>query len=88
MTGHTIELGASVKDRVSGFAGIITARYEYLNGCERYEVSSADKDGKPESFVFDSQQIEVVAPPAEGLVRQPTPLKRTGGPRGTDPVPR
>lgn len=88
MSLHTIELGATVRDVVSGYEGTITARYEYLNGCERYEVSGADKDGKPEAWVFDVQQLVVVSPPAEELVRQPAPLKRTGGPRDNAPVAR
>lgn len=88
MTLHTIELGAQARDLVSGWEGTVTARYEYMNGCERYEVSGHDKDGKPESFVFDAQQVEVVGPPLRELVRQPEPVGRTGGPRGTSPVAR
>lgn len=85
---HTIELGSTVRDVVSGWEGTVTARYEYLNGCERYEISGHDKDGKPEGFVFDVQQCEVVAPPIEKFNRQPAPLARTGGPRGAAPVAR
>ncbi len=89
---HTIELGAKVRDRVSGWVGIATARYEYLNGCERYELSGTDKDGKPEAFVFDVQQLQVVEPPAPELVRQPEPAaepaRRTGGARSSTPVAR
>lgn len=88
MTTHTIELGAKARDRVSGWEGTITARYEYINGCERYEISGADKDGKPESFVFDAQQVEVVAAPEPDLVREPPKVARTGGPRTNAPVAR
>lgn len=86
--GHQFELGASARDRVSGWAGVITGRYEYLNGCERYEISGTDKDGKPEGFVFDAQQVEVTAAPAAELVRQPELVRRTGGPRDARPVAR
>lgn len=99
-TPTTIRLGSKVKDLVSKFEGIATARYTYLNGCERYEVSGLDKDGKPDAYVFDVQQLEVLksghlnigaeseptiaaVPPAA-----PTPMRRTGGPRGTTPVKR
>lgn len=85
---HTIELGARIKDRVSGWEGTATARYEYLNGCERYEISGADKDGKPEGYIFDVQQIEVLSAPEPALARTPPPLAATGGPRGTAPVSR
>lgn len=78
-----VVLGDRYRDRVSGWEGTATARYEYLNGCVRIELSAADKDGKPESFVFDVQQIEPVDEP-------PVVVKagRTGGPRDNRPVPR
>lgn len=91
MSAHTIELGAKARDRVSGWEGIVTSRYEYLNGCERYELSGTDKDGKPEGFVFDVQQLEVIAAPEPALVRTPEPtrrLRRTGGPQSNRPVAR
>jgi hypothetical protein len=80
MTTKTLKLGSKARDTVSGWEGTLTARYEYMNGCVRYEVSASDKDGKPEAFVFDQQQIEMIeekAPPAEP--------KPTGGPRGNRP---
>lgn len=100
MSTHGIELGAKARDRVSGWEGTITSRYEYLNGCERYEISGSDKDGKPEGFVFDFQQIEVLEAPNPALLGMPAPLpnkappaptprfRRAGGPRGSAPVPR
>ena len=89
MSHHTIELGAKVRDKVSGYEGVATARYEYMNGCERYEVSGADKDGKPEGFVFDVQQLTILAEPSNVIqLPQPEPPPPTGGPRGTTPVSR
>ena len=41
-----IELGTKVTDTVSGFKGVATARYTYLNGCVRYEVTPPAKGGK------------------------------------------
>lgn len=89
---HTIELGAKARDRVSGWEGIATARYEYVNGCERYEVGGHDKDGKPESFVFDVQQLEVTEAPAAWSQPAPPasesapPAAKRGGPRGSTPI--
>lgn len=84
---HSIELGSKARDTVSGWEGVVTARYEYLNGCERYEIGGADKDGKPETFVFDVQQIEVLDVPAERFTRTPEPVRAaTGGPRTSTPV--
>ena len=77
--------GDRVRDEVSRWEGAVTAKYVYWNGCVRYEVSGADKDGKPESFVFDEQQLTVVA---ERSVDAPGALAQAGGPRGSRPVPR
>lgn len=79
-----IELGKRYRDTVSGWEGVVTARYEYMNGCIRYEVSAKDKDGKPEAFVFDEQQIEAV----EAAPVERAPARRTGGPRDSAAVPR
>jgi hypothetical protein len=49
--------GRHCKDEVSGFEGVCTARYDYINGCIRVEMSGKDKDGKPEGFIFDQQQV-------------------------------
>lgn len=79
-----IELGTRCSDTVSGWSGVATARYEYMNGCVRYEVAAADKDGKPESFVFDEQQlVQVDEPAVERAAARPT-----GGDRSSTPVPR
>jgi len=77
-------LGERYRDVVSGWEGVATARYEYMNGCVRIEISGADKDGKPEGFVFDIQQIEAVEAPAVPA----TPVATVGGPRSHRPVSR
>lgn len=80
----SLELGKKARDTVSGWEGILTARYEYMNGCVRYEISAKDENGKPEAFAFDEQQIVMVeAPPVER-----EPARRTGGPRDNTPVKR
>jgi len=42
------ELGQGVKDIVSGFCGVVTARIEYLTGCGQYALSPTklSKEGK------------------------------------------
>ncbi len=90
MSDGVIVLGSKVKDVVSGYTGIAVARYDYLNGCERYEVGGADKDGKPESFIFDVQQLELVDAPVitpKRIVGRKV-VEGTGGPRDNTPVPR
>ena len=47
MSHTTFTIGDRYRDRVSGFAGIIVARIEYLDGCVQYELKPpVDKDGK------------------------------------------
>lgn len=69
-----------VKDQITGFTGIITARTEWLNGCHRYNVQSPDldKDGRvPSTEHFDEEQLDLVeAAPAPAAERKPV-----GGPK-------
>ena len=71
------ELGSKVRDRVTGFEGIVTGRYEFLYGCRRYGVQSRElKDGKPiDSVGFDEDALEVV------VAAEPHVMKETGGPQ-------
>ena len=58
-----IDLGSEVRDSVSGFLGVATAKHQYINGCTRITVQpKVDKDGKlPETQTFDEPQLEVVS---------------------------
>lgn len=55
-------LGSKVRDSVTGFEGVATAKHEYLNGCVRYSVEPPiGYDGKlPEAQTFDVQRLVVV----------------------------
>lgn len=57
-----IRLGNKVKDKITGFKGIATAKVEYLNGCVQYCVKpQVSKDGKmPEGEYIDDAQLEVI----------------------------
>lgn len=57
-----IELGVKGKDKITGFKGIITARVEFLTGCNRYCIQPTElKDGAPiEAIYFDEEQIEIL----------------------------
>lgn len=84
MTLTTIVLGNRYRDSVSGWEGVATARYEYMNGCVRIELAATDKDGAPKSYVFDQEQVIAVdAPPVERAPKVPS-----GGPRDNTPVQR
>lgn len=85
-----IELGDKVKDGVSGFTGIVTARTDYINKCVRFEVSPAKTDqGKLlDAYWFDEEQLIVVKKsvfkvkkevptggPARSVARRSTPSR-------------
>lgn len=58
-----INLGDKVKDIVTGFVGIATARHSYLNGCDRLTIqpSYKVKEGiQPDSQTFDEPQLKIV----------------------------
>ncbi len=56
-----IKLGSKVKDIITGFEGVAVARTEWLYGCTRIGVDSAElNDGKPvETQWFDEQRLEM-----------------------------
>ena len=58
------ELGDVVKDKISGFQGVVTGIHKYLNGCTRLSVSpqTVKKDEKIplDDVHLDSIQVEIV----------------------------
>ena len=81
---HKFNLGDHAKDIVTGFSGICVARYEWLNGCIRYELQPSKlKDGLPvEAKVFDQGQLKLVK--AAAVTIEPA---HTGGPMPTPRLP-
>lgn len=70
------QLGSLVKDRLTGFEGIVVCRAQWLNNCNIYSVKPrALKDGVPQdSHSFDEPQLELIE---EGVVKSD---RETGGP--------
>ena len=58
--GEKIQLGAKVKDVVTGFVGTVTCRAEYLHGAPRVSVEGI-ADGKPVEMWVDESRAEVQA---------------------------
>ena len=77
-----INLGDKVKDKITGFEGIVISKVIHINGCVRYEVKpQVLKDGKTiESEWIDEKQITVKSKVKERKVEEDKP----GGP-GTIP---
>lgn len=57
-----INLGDEVKDKVTGFRGVVIAITSWLYGCRRVTVQPPmGKDGKvPEGMVFDEPSVNIV----------------------------
>jgi hypothetical protein len=68
--------GDRVKDKVSGYAGIVVAEHRYLNGCVRLSVQSEKLvEGKPpEAQAFDVEQLVLVKGGVHSV------MARSGGP--------
>lgn len=74
------KLGLKVKDKVTGFTGIITARTQYLTGCNGYGITPpVDKDGKTGEWQhFDEGRLEIID---EGINKSEVAAKKAGGPQ-------
>jgi hypothetical protein len=71
-----IQLGDKVRDTVTGFTGIATARVEYISGCVRYAVTpQVGEDNKMLDAQYCDWQTMVVLEEAK-----PVRMARTGGP--------
>jgi len=80
--GSTV-LGDRVKDRVTGFTGIVACRTEYLNGCIRIGVQHEKPvKGRPLDLEhFDEPQVQVTLKGKIKIGKQ-----ETGGPRPDPPL--
>ena len=72
-----VSLGDKVKDRVTGFVGIVTSRSEYISGCARCGVQAEAKgnEQKEPAWIDELQLVIVKA----GVVK--VGPQNTGGPR-------
>ncbi len=70
-----IKLGIKVKDKITGFTGIVTGMCDYLSGCNQALVQPTKCDGgkKPEAHWFDIQRLSVVDKKAIRLDNTRTP---------------
>jgi hypothetical protein len=69
--------GIRLKDRVTGFVGIVDQRLEMLNGCLRYSITgTTNEKGEYQGYYVDEAQLEYVD---EGLQKNPIEKNKTGG---------
>jgi hypothetical protein len=80
-----IRLGDKVRDRITGFEGIVIGITDWLYQCRRpiVQPTSLTSDGKlSETQSFDEPQLEVLERGAFAVEAQET-APETGGPRDT-----
>ena len=73
----THKLGQRAKDKITGFEGILTARCEFLTGCNRYCIQPTElQDGKPIEGIYpDEGQIEIIG---TGIQKEEVQAKENG----------
>lgn len=62
---YPVALGDEVKDRVTGFTGIVVALYSFFNRCQRANVqpkATDDNSKVPIAEVFDVEQLDIITP--------------------------
>ena len=81
-----IELGCKVKDKITGFTGVVVGKTEWLYGCVRCGVSSKElHNGSPiDTQWFDEESLELVEGEAQPVEEHDTD-KPPAGPRNDPP---
>jgi hypothetical protein len=78
-----LQLGSAARDKITGFEGILTARAEYLYGCNQFCIVPAARDGKcGDAQWFDEGRVEVTGP---GVSAASVRADRPGGPNRDAP---
>lgn len=61
VTDFTIAQGSEVRDRITGFNGLVTGRCQYITGCNQYLVqpSTNEKGEFVEARWFDENRLVI-----------------------------
>lgn len=80
MSSFKFELGEILKDKITGFKGVVMGRTEYFTDCDHYGLCSQElKDGKPIDWEwFDDTRLVKVG--GKKIEKEPREKKRTSGP--------
>ena len=85
----TFRLGSKVKDKVTGFVGIVVSRIQHISGCDSYWVqppmdpSMPLKQGEssiPKPEHFDEPRLTLLEEPTEELNSIPVRAREVAGP--------
>lgn len=80
--GFKFELGTILKDKVTGFKGVLMGRSDYVTGCRQYglQKQGLDEQGKvPDWAWFDEGRLKVVGK-KKVLNQEEISIDVTGGP--------
>jgi hypothetical protein len=88
-------LGSEVKDKITGFKGIIRGRTQYLTGCNTYGIQSSklNKEGIPYDWRwFDEDTLTLIKDKKVVLYEEDhvnkSAKKKVGGPLSQDQYPK
>lgn len=78
-------LGDSVKDQITGYAGVIMARVQYLTGCNQYHVKPTElrKGEMVAGEYIDENRLVSVGSKGRVVLREPKQVG--GGPADLEP---
>lgn len=70
-----IHLGATYKDKITGFKGVATGHCEYLSGCNQTLLAPPcdEKGALIDSQWFDDQRLQICSDPVVVLENEATP---------------
>ena len=85
MSNFKFDLGDVVKDKITGFKGVIMCQSRYLTGCNRYALQSQqlNNEGKPvdwqyfdeDNLLMDGENINFEPNQTGGPVRMEAPQR-------------
>lgn len=76
----SIELGSEVKDKVTGFTGIVIGYAVYLFGCTQYGIASKSKSNRQTEW-FDEGRLEVIG---KGIIGKNVKAEKPGAEYNAD----
>lgn len=74
--------GQKLKDKVTGFTGVVMCRTDYLTGCARYGLLTTKlKDGKPQKLEYFDEDVLKPVKKSKRIVIE---YDKGGGPQPVD----
>lgn len=73
------ETGDRVRNRISGFTGIVVDRVQFFNKCIAYKVEGPMKDEKEMKIKAWEQELELIDKGLNAKGEEPVKRKKTGG---------